>query len=115
MENLLTRLDSVLAKLQELKLNYQQLKAEKHDLELKFSDLKVEAEQYKLKLKEQKEGEGKDIKTTLSTSDNSETIKVDSMSYSNRNIDAEQIKLRLDGFIEDIDQCIHIIQTKENG
>ncbi len=115
MENLFSRLESVLAKLHELKLNYQKLKAEKQDLELRFSHLKVETEQYKLKLEERKEGERKDIKTTLSTSVNSDSIKVDSMSYSNKNIDAEQIKLRLDEFIEDIDQCIQIIQTKENG
>jgi len=84
-------------------------------LELKFSALKVEADHYKLKLKEQIEGEGKDIKTTLSTSDNSDSIKVNSLSFSNKNIDTEQIKLRLDEFIEDIDQCIQIIQAKENG
>ena len=92
------------------------MKSDKENLEVQLSNLKVEADLYKLEInklkKEREEIVAEDIKTTLSTSGNTDNTPGDLNSEQPKIANAEQIKMQLDGFIEDIDQCIQIIQTK---
>lgn len=116
MENLIKNLDEIFEKVQKLKSSYKKLKSEKENLEVQLSTLKVETDYYKSALakikKEQEELVEVDIKTTLSTSENPEKILIRDMDEPLKNDTIEQVRLQLDGFIEDIDQCIQIIQNK---
>lgn len=116
MENLIKNLDDIFEKVQKLKSNYQKLKSEKESLEVQLSTLKVETDHYKSALekikKEQEELVEVDIKTTLSTSENPSKLLIRDKDEPLKNATIEQVRLQLDGFIEDIDQCIQIIQNK---
>lgn len=116
MENLITNLDDVLKMVQKLRSNYLKLKSENESLEIQLSNLKVEADHYKSQLEkiksEQEEKVEVDTKTKLSTSENPTNHLTTNMDESSKNATIEQVKLQLEGFIEDIDQCIQIIQTK---
>ncbi|MBL0101416.1 MAG: hypothetical protein IPP49_16400 [Saprospiraceae bacterium] len=117
MENLVQNLDEILAGINKLREAYIILEEEKNKIEVHLSDLKVEADQYKqenIKLKKELGERIKgDNKTMLVKTDSSSP----DISTSGDVADAknQQIKLQLDEFIEEIDQCIQIIQAKDNA
>lgn len=99
-----------------MKSGYQRLSEINVGLEIQLSHLKVETDQYKeeiLKLKKElkDKAEAENI-VMLSQSGSSDKSKI-SASDTDQNVKNAQIKLQLDEFIEDIDQCIQIIQSKE--
>ncbi|MBP6540128.1 MAG: hypothetical protein KA234_07345 [Saprospiraceae bacterium] len=117
MENLVKNLDEIITKLHKLKEENRRLRSENKKMEVQLSNLKVEADQYKsqyLNITNQREDKAQikfnsvvsqqDIK-----SDNSNTIMASNID------DIEIVKHQLDIFIEDIDQCIQIIQARNNA
>jgi phage shock protein A len=110
MENLVSDLDTIITKLQLLKTDRQQLRSKNKQLEVQLNHLKVEIDQYKTKYinlkKEKEELEGKVNHSLSSKSDDSSIGQEQSAKK------VESLKLQLDEFIEDIDQCIQIIQAK---
>lgn len=105
--NLNGQLEEILKEVRKLRSGYETLAAANRQYEVQLSDLKVEADQYKkenIKLKKELEEkvEGKNSKLSQS----------DVRSESSGKGDDAQIKLQLDDFIKDIDQCIQIIQAK---
>jgi SMC interacting uncharacterized protein involved in chromosome segregation len=116
MENLIKNLDEILESVQQLKESYQHLTDENKKLEVQLSHLKVETDRYKNEISElKKELEEKaeaEINTTLSTTDKTAQEGPD-VHRQHQNVTNERIRLQLDGFIEEIDQCIQIIQAKQ--
>jgi len=117
MENMVIQgLDEILEGMQKLKDQYNRLELRNQELESEYSILKVEAEQYiqeNILLK--KEVEEKAIvleKPILVPTEQSQTVDIEALKLEQKQKNA-QIKLQLDGFVEEIDQCIQIIQTKE--
>ena len=116
MKNLKQNLDEILKSVTELKTGYQVLVKNNKELEVQLSDLKVEADQYKqeiidlkkkLEEKSEKENHSMLLQTDYSSEDSIATLKMEQKTNNAR------IQLQLDEFIEDIDQCIQIIQAKE--
>lgn len=116
MENLVQNLDEILAGINKLREAYIILEEEKNKIEVHLSDLKVEADQYKqeiidlkkkLEEKSEKENHSMLLQTDYSSEDSIATLKMEQKTNNAR------IQLQLDEFIEDIDQCIQIIQAKE--
>ncbi|MFZ1750159.1 MAG: hypothetical protein WAU01_08210 [Saprospiraceae bacterium] len=117
MENLVQNLDEILLKVQLLHDGYLGILSKNENLESEINDLKVEVESYKSEIltlkKEIEKKEESVIKSTLSpTNDKSLAEAKDSLSI-NSEMSNDKIKLQLDEFIEDIDQCIQIIQAKK--
>ncbi|MBK8626663.1 MAG: hypothetical protein IPN86_14170 [Saprospiraceae bacterium] len=116
MENLIAQLGEIFEKVLKLKTKYLLLKSEKQNLEVQLNHLKVEVDQYKseiVKIKKEQEGRvAEDIKTTLSTSEDSNLEPIFSKQEQLKSANIEQVKLQLDDFLEDIDQCIQVIQNK---
>jgi cell shape-determining protein MreC len=116
-KNLIQSLDKILEISSKVRSKYQDLRKKNVELEVQLSDLKVEADQYKqenIKLKKELGERIKgDNKTMLVKTDSSSP----DISTSGDVADAknQQIKLQLDEFIEEIDQCIQIIQAKDNA
>ena len=113
MENLVKNLDEIITKLHKLKEENRRLRSENKKMEVQLSNLKVEADQYKsqyLNITNQREDKAQ-IKVSQQDikSDNSNTIMASNID------DIEIVKHQLDIFIEDIDQCIQIIQAKNNA
>jgi hypothetical protein len=117
MQNLAENLELIIEKTKRLVNEYQLLKAENEKLEVQLSHLKVEADQYK-KMAEQKIAiEEEEIVEVKKESE----IKVDIADQNKAEVDEgktpdnKQLKIKLDEFIEDLDQCIQIIQSGEHG
>lgn len=113
MENLTENLDEILASVHHLKEKFQHLKAKNQEMLGQINDLKVEVEQCKtenLKLKQTLE---KRKERTLDSTDSAfNMISGADQKIGKMQLNPDQIKLQLDDFIEEIDQCIQIIQTK---
>ncbi len=116
MKNLIQNLDEILKSVTKLKIGYQFLVKNNKELEVQLSDLKVEADQYKQEIiylkKEQEEKSEKENNSMLLQTDNSSVDSIAVLKQEQKNKNA-RIQLQLDEFIEDIDQCIQIIQAKE--
>ncbi|MBK9735857.1 MAG: hypothetical protein IPO92_13205 [Saprospiraceae bacterium] len=116
MENILIhKLDEVLTSVERLKEKYKLLSGQNEILTNQISILKVETEKYKQEIKKIKEAsEKKDVDGVISIlpkSDVPSSEEIEALKNEQKEKNA-QIKLQLDGFIEDIDQCIQIIQAK---
>jgi len=116
MENLVRNLDEILNKLTVIRDSYQVIKAKNIELENQISILKVEADEKKsvyISLKkelEDREEEIKIIKSSVAVL----PPKVKDVSKDPEKTETQNgIKMQLDELIEDIDQCIQIIQSKE--
>ncbi len=117
MQNLAENLELIIEKTKRLVNECQLLKAENEKLEVQLSHLKVEADQYKNMAQQKNAIEEEEI-----VEDKTESkIQVD---IEDQNIaavqdgqtpDSKQLKIKLDEFIEDLDQCIQIIQSGEHG
>ncbi|MBK7633405.1 MAG: hypothetical protein IPJ13_03265 [Saprospiraceae bacterium] len=85
-------------------------------MEVQLSDLKVEADQYKNQinlLQRELENRAKEDKNSmLSITDDVSEDAVQILKQK-QNIKNAEIKKQLDMFIDDIDQCIQIVQKKE--
>lgn len=116
MKNLIKNLDEILKSVTELKTGYQFLVKNNKKLEVQLSDLKVEADQYKQEIiylkKELEEKSEKENNSMLSQTDNSSVESIAILKQEQK-ANNNRIQLQLDEFIEDIDQCIQIIQAKE--
>lgn len=116
MKNISQNLDAILKSVISVKTKYHYLKQRNKEIEVQLSDLKVEADHYKQEIiklkKELEEIEGKVKYSKLSIKDESSVVIVESFKQEQDKNNA-QIKLQIDEFIEDIDQCIQIIQSKE--
>ena len=116
MKNLVQNLDKILEVSGEIKTKYQDLKKKNRELEVQLSDLKVEADQYKQEIiylkKELEEKSEKENNSMLSQTDNSSVESIAILKQEQK-ANNNRIQLQLDEFIEDIDQCIQIIQAKE--
>ena len=112
MENLVSDLDTIITKLQLLKTDRQQLRSKNKQLEVQLNHLKVEIDQYKTKYinlkKEKEELVGKVNNPLSSNKGDSTDIEVNTVQQKS----VDTLKLQLDEFIENIDQCIQIIQAK---
>jgi len=105
--NLNRQLDEILIEVRKLRAGYESLAAANSKYEVQLSDLKVEADQYKqenIKLKKELEAK-REVK-------NSKLSQSEDKSDSSGTDDKSGMKLQLDEFIKDIDQCIQIIQAK---
>lgn len=117
MQNILSNLDVISKKLNVLLGKYQDLKAENEQLKDIISNLKVDAENYKsnLKLNINKEEERKE-EGEESLNKNTDNSKIDNTEVEINKVDEpKQLKIQLDEIIDDIDKCIHIIQSSEDG
>ena len=116
MKNLIQNLDEILKSVTELKTGYQFLVKNNKELEVQLSDLKVEADQYKNQinlLQRELENRAKEDKNSmLSITDDVSEDAVQILKQK-QNIKNAEIKKQLDMFIDDIDQCIQIVQKKE--
>lgn len=116
MENLTHKLDFILEKTQKMQSDFKNLKSEKQKLEVQFSHLKVEADHYKkayLHLKkEQEEANSKEVKNAISVEDDKPKTDPKLLMGDTKPLNTMQIKDQLNGLIEDINQCIQIIQAK---
>lgn len=116
MQNLAENLEVIIEKTKRLVNEYHLLKAENVKLEVQLSHLKVEADQYK-KMAEQKMA----IEEEEIVEDKTESKKIVDIADQNKadqeghTPENKQLKIKLDEFIEDLDQCIHIIQSGEYG
>jgi hypothetical protein len=117
MENMVIQgLDDILKGMEKLKDQYTKLKLRNQELESQNSILKVEAEQYiqeNIVLKKEVEEKAIEFeKAKLVPSEQPQTVDIEAIKLDQKQKNA-QIQLQLDGFVEEIDQCIQIIQTKE--
>ena len=107
-KNLIQSLDKILEISSKVRSKYQDLR--------KLSDLKVEADQYKNQinlLQRELENRAKEDKNSmLSITDDVSEDSVQILKQK-QNIKNAEIKKQLDMFIDDIDQCIQIVQKKE--
>ncbi|MBC7884264.1 MAG: hypothetical protein H7X99_02235 [Saprospiraceae bacterium] len=116
MENLMIHdLEDILNNVRKLKNQYHKLETKNLELENQISILKVESEkqlEHFNKIKKDLEGKREvESNSVLSKSEKSsgDRTSVEEKEQNNKNT---QIKHRLDGFIEEIDQCIQILQAK---
>ncbi len=117
MENMVIQgLDDILEGMQKLKDQYNQLELRNKELESQYSILKVETEQFiKENIVLKKEIEEKTVaqeKEIFISAEQSPIVDIEALKLDQKQRNA-QIQLKLDGFVEEIDQCIQIIQTKE--
>lgn len=107
------KLDEIKTKLQNILEENLRLNAENQQLKEDVELLKVEASlEKKVDLNINKEQEEKEeVKDEFSTSINPTAIFDESVAQK----DTAQLKMKLDEFIEDIDQCIHIIKSENDG
>jgi hypothetical protein len=114
MENRLVQdLDEILKSVHKLNEKYLHILNANKELTVKIEILKVESEQLKQQNNNNKEAvevseEGRN-NSLLKSEEPSKNIDL-ALKETEKNA---QIKMQLDGFIEDIDQCIQIIQAKE--
>ena len=116
MENMIQNLDEILKSVTDIRMKYQLLKQKNNLIETQLSDLKVEAGQYKqeiINLKKELDERGESVKySMLVNTDEPSVTEVESIKLEQKTAN-DKIKLQLDEFINDIDQCIQIIQSKE--
>lgn len=116
MENMINNLDEILKSVIDIRMKYQLLKQRNKDIEVQLSDLKVEADHYKneiINLKKELDEKEKSVKYSMPVNtDESSKTEVESIRQHQETVNAK-MKLQIDEFIEDIDQCIQIIQSKE--
>lgn len=116
MENLIKDLDNILELSHIFKAKYQKLKDKNTILEVQLSNLKVEADQYKNQInllqKALEESEAKDKNAMLSVTDELSEVVITDAILADSTKNAE-IKKQLDLFIDDIDECIQLVQKKE--
>lgn len=109
-------LDKILEISSKVRSKYQDLRKKNVELEVQLSDLKVEADQYKNQinlLQRELENRVKEDKNSmLSITDDVSEDAVQILKQK-QNIKNAEIKKQLDMFIDDIDQCIQIVQKKE--
>lgn len=109
-------LDKILEISSKVRSKYQDLMKKNVELEVQLSDLKVEADQYKNQinlLQRELENRVKEDKNSmLSITDDVSEDAVQILKQK-QNIKNAEIKKQLDMFIDDIDQCIQIVQKKE--
>ncbi len=109
-------LDKILEISSKVRSKYQDLRKKNVELEVQLSDLKVEADQYKNQinlLQRELENRAKEDKNSmLSITDDVSEDAVQILKQK-QNIKNAEIKKQLDMFIDDIDQCIQIVQKKE--
>ncbi|MBK9565589.1 MAG: hypothetical protein WAT22_02670 [Saprospiraceae bacterium] len=115
-KNLIQSLDKILEISSKVRSKYQDLRKKNVELEVQLSDLKVEADQYKNQinlLQRELENRAKEDKNSmLSITDDVSEDAVQILKQK-QNIKNAEIKKQLDMFIDDIDQCIQIVQKKE--
>lgn len=115
-KNLIQSLDKILEISSKVRSKYQDLMKKNVELEVQLSDLKVEADQYKNQinlLQRELENRVKEDKNSmLSITDDVSEDAVQILKQK-QNIKNAEIKKQLDMFIDDIDQCIQIVQKKE--
>ncbi|MBK8054741.1 MAG: hypothetical protein IPK35_16120 [Saprospiraceae bacterium] len=115
-KNLIQSLDKILEISSKVRSKYQDLRKKNVELEVQLSDLKVEADQYKNQinlLQRELENRVKEDKNSmLSITDDVSEDAVQILKQK-QNIKNAEIKKQLDMFIDDIDQCIQIVQKKE--
>lgn len=117
MQNLAENLELIIGKTKRLLDEYQLLKAENEKLEVQLSHLKVEADTYKNITQQKSAIEEEEIVVDKTES----KVKLDIVDQNNAVVndvissDSKQLKFKLDEFIEDLDQCIQIIQSGEHG
>jgi hypothetical protein len=113
---LIQSLDKILEISSKVRSKYQDLMKKNVELEVQLSDLKVEADQYKNQinlLQRELENRVKEDKNSmLSITDDVSEDAVQILKQK-QNIKNAEIKKQLDMFIDDIDQCIQIVQKKE--
>ena len=117
MENMLIQdLDKILKSIIKLNEKYQHLSTQNQKLKEEIEVLKVVSDQYKeenIKIKEEWEKkEAEEDKSLLLKSDKLSGTDVEAL-VKNQTEKNAAIKVQLDGFIEDIDQCIQITQAKD--
>ncbi|MBL0026686.1 MAG: hypothetical protein WBP08_07410 [Saprospiraceae bacterium] len=116
MKNMIQNLNIILEKVRDVRKKYQDLKQRNQELEVRFSDLKVEADIYKLEiinLKKELEGKTESTKHSMLSNTNNSSDELLEKLKLEQNSKNSRLQLQLDEFIEDIDQCIQIIQSKE--
>jgi seryl-tRNA synthetase len=116
MENMIQQLDELLNSVGKLRAKYQVLKNINHQNEVQLSTLKVEADQYKQeisKLKKELKEKEEEIQNSMLSVHNKSSVDAVETDSQEKNKQNSLIQLQLDAFIEDIDQCIQIIQSKE--
>ncbi|MFZ1455974.1 MAG: hypothetical protein WAT46_08025 [Saprospiraceae bacterium] len=115
-KNLIQSLDKILEISSKVRSKYRDLRKKNVELEVQLSDLKVEADQYKNQinlLQRELENRAKEDKNSmLSITDDVSEDAVQILKQK-QNIKNAEIKKQLDMFIDDIDQCIQIVQKKE--
>jgi hypothetical protein len=111
--NVVQDLESVIAGIQELKNKYQHLSLQNKELQHQISLLKVETENKNIeniKIKEELERIAEVRNNSVVLTSVKPTDNVQEIADMDNNA---KVKIALDGFIEEIDQCIQIIQAKE--
>ncbi len=116
MKNLVQNLDKILEVSNKIKTKYQDLKKKNQELEVQLSALKVETDQYKNQINLLQ----RELENSVKEEENSKLSITDDVSEDavallkqKQNIKNAEIKKQLDMFINDIDQCIQIVQKKE--
>lgn len=116
MKNLIPQLDQILEISNQINIKYRALKEKNKELEVQLSDLKVEADQYinQINLLQQElENREKEVNNSkLSAIDNISNDEI-AILKQKQSLKNEEVKQQLDMFIDEIDQCIQIVQKKE--
>ncbi|KXK39612.1 MAG: hypothetical protein J5I52_08290 [Saprospiraceae bacterium] len=122
MENTVKNLDIIIQKVSKLMDAYHDLKAENETMRDQISLLKVEVENYKSQIEQNNNiniatpGKVEDQKVAKQlTNQISDISEVRSASPHQGQQQPELLKMQLDEIIDELDQCIHIIQKNRDG
>lgn len=122
MENTVKNLDIIIQKVSKLMDAYHDLKAENETMRDQIGLLKVEAENYKSQIEQNNNiniatpGKVEDQKGAKQlTNQISDISEVRSASPHQGQQQPELLKMQLDEIIDELDQCIHIIQKNRDG
>lgn len=122
MENTVKNLDIIIQKVSKLMDAYHDLKAENETMRDQIGLLKVEAENYKSQIEQNNNiniatpGKVEDQKVAKQlTNQISDISEVRSASPHQGQQQPELLKMQLDEIIDELDQCIHIIQKNRDG
>ncbi len=122
MENTVKNLDIIIQKVSKLMDAYHDLKAENETMRDQISLLKVEVENYKSQIEQNNNiniatpGKVEDQKVAKQlTNQISDISEVRSVSPHQGQQQPELLKMQLDEIIDELDQCIHIIQKNRDG
>lgn len=116
MENWTEKLDVISDKVKNLLGAYHGLKSENETLKIEINHLKVEVEQFKKQtLNIKSEQTDQVVTVTERLVKNPESHAESTERLHDNTQDTSRLRTQLDEIIEDLDHCIHIIQTTANG